>query len=75
MSFGVGCRHSLDPVLLWLWCRLTAAAPVQPLASELPHATNGALKGKRERKEGRKEKNKKKKKRSSCHGSAVNELY
>ena len=23
---GVGRRHSLDPALLWLWCRLAAAA-------------------------------------------------
>ena len=23
---GVGHRHSSDPVLLWLWCRLAAAA-------------------------------------------------
>ena len=22
VSYGVGCRHSSDPVLLWLWCRL-----------------------------------------------------
>ena len=21
VSFGVGCRCGLDPVLLWLWCR------------------------------------------------------
>ena len=36
MSCGVDIRHSLDPVLLWLWCRLAAAALVQPLAWELP---------------------------------------
>ena len=30
---GVGCRQGLDPVLLWLWCRLAAIAPVRPLAS------------------------------------------
>ena len=24
MSCGVGCRHSLDPELLWLWCRGTS---------------------------------------------------
>ena len=27
-----------DLAWLWLWCRLAAAAPVQPLAWELPHA-------------------------------------
>ena len=30
-------RHSLDPVLLWLWCRLAAAAPIGPLAWELTY--------------------------------------
>ena len=34
----------LDPVLLWLWCRLAAAAPNQPLAWELPYATGAAVK-------------------------------
>ena len=33
-----------DLVLLWLWYRLTAAAPVQPLAWELLYATRAALK-------------------------------
>ena len=27
-----------DPKLLWLWCRLGAVAPIQPLAWKLPHA-------------------------------------
>ena len=27
-----------DPVLLWLWCRLAAAAPIGALAWELPYA-------------------------------------
>ena len=26
MSCGVGSRHGLDPALLWLWCKLAAAA-------------------------------------------------
>ena len=26
MSCGVGHRHGLDLVLLWLWCRLAATA-------------------------------------------------
>ena len=38
MSCGVGCRYGLDPTLLWLWLRLTAAAPFGPLGWELPHA-------------------------------------
>ena len=30
MSCGVGCRNSLDLVLLWLWRRLAATAPIRP---------------------------------------------
>ena len=30
MSYGVGCRHSLDPTLLWLWPKPAAIAPTQP---------------------------------------------
>ena len=29
-SCGVGCRHGLDPALLWLWCKLAAVALIQP---------------------------------------------
>ena len=36
MTCGVGCRCSLYPTLLWLWCRPAAAAPIGPLAWELP---------------------------------------
>ena len=38
MSCGVGHRRGSDPVLLWLWGRLAAAAPVGPLAWEPPYA-------------------------------------
>ena len=38
VSCGVGHRRGSDLVLLWLWCRPTAAAPIQPLAWELPCA-------------------------------------
>ena len=44
VSCGVGCRCGSDPALLWLWCRLAAAAPIQPLAWEPPYATGAALK-------------------------------
>ena len=47
MSCGVGRRRGLDPMLLWLWCRLAATAPIPPLAWEPPYATGGALKGKK----------------------------
>ena len=33
-----------DPVLLWLWCRPAATAPIPPLAWELPCARGAALK-------------------------------
>ena len=38
MSGGVGCRRGLAPALLWLWCRLAAAALIRPLAWEPPYA-------------------------------------
>ena len=44
MSYGVGCRCSSDPELLWLWCGPAAAAPIRHLAWELPYATSAALK-------------------------------
>ena len=42
MSCGVGCRHGSDPTLLWLWRRLAATAPTQPLAWEPPYAAGAA---------------------------------
>ena len=39
-----------DLVLLWLWYRPTVAAPIRPLAWELPHAAYGAIKRKRKTK-------------------------
>ena len=44
MSCGVGCRCSSDSVLLWLWSRLKATAPIRPLAWEPPYAAGAALK-------------------------------
>ena len=40
----IGHRHSLEPVLLWLWCRAAAIAPIWPLAWEFPYAMGAALK-------------------------------
>ena len=37
-SCGVGCRHSSNPVLLWLWCGLATAALIRPLIWDLPYA-------------------------------------
>ena len=44
---AAGHRGGPDPALLWLWCRLAAAALIQPLAWELPYATGVAVKGKK----------------------------
>ena len=41
----------MGEILLWLWCRLAAAAQIPPLAWELPYATGAALKS-REKKGG-----------------------
>ena len=38
MSCGVGCKHSWDLALLWLWRRPMATAPIRPLAWEPPQA-------------------------------------
>ena len=45
MSCGVGRRRDLDLVLLWLWGRLVAIAPIRPLAWEPAYAAGEALKG------------------------------
>ena len=44
MSCGVGDRCCSDPVLLWLWRRLAAVAPIRLLALESPYASDVALK-------------------------------
>ena len=43
MSCGIGRRHGLDLVLLWLRCRPAVAASIRPLAWELPYAACTAL--------------------------------
>ena len=50
MSYGVGHRCGSDLVLLWLWRRLEAAAPIRPLAWEIPYAMGVALKSKKMKK-------------------------
>ena len=59
MSCGVGHRHSLDLVLLWLWYRLAAEALIRPLAWELLYAVMAALKKKKEEEEGERKQRKK----------------
>ena len=54
VSCAIGCRCHLDPVLLWLWHRLAAVAPIPPLAWELTYATSVALKSKKKKKKKKK---------------------
>ena len=56
VSCGVGRRCGLEAVLLWLWHRLAATAPIRPLAWEPPYAEGAAL-----------EKTKRKKKRKNVY--------
>ena len=53
MSCSILHRCGLNPALLWLWCRPTAAAPIRPLAWELPYASGAALKSKKKNGNGR----------------------
>ena len=57
MSFGEGYGQGLVSALLWLWCRVAATVPIQPLAWELPYVMGAALK--------------RKKKKSQCHESTL----
>ena len=62
MSCGVGHRRGSDLALLWLWRRPAAAAPIGPLAWELPYAAGMALKRQKKKKK-RKERQREKKKK------------
>ena len=53
MSCGVGRRCDSDLVLLWLWRRLAATAPIGPLAWEPPYAADVALKRQKRQKKRR----------------------
>ena len=60
MSCSIGCRRGSDPTLMWLWRRLVATAPIEPLAWEPPHAMGAAL-----------EKTKRQKKKKSIWGFSI----
>ena len=45
----LGSRHCCGHCWALLWCRLAAAAPVQPLAWKLPYAMGAALKRKKKK--------------------------
>ena len=47
-SCGVGLSCGSDLVLLQLWSRPLAAAPIRPLARELPYAVGVVVKRKKE---------------------------
>ena len=49
MSCGVGHRCGSDLVLLWLWCRPAAVAPIRPLAWEPPQAEDAVQKKKKKK--------------------------
>ena len=63
MRCGVGHSLSLNPRLLWLWCRLAAVALIQVLAWEFPYASGKALKSEKTKKKKKKERKKKEKRR------------
>ena len=75
MSCGIGCRRSSDLVLLWLWYRQVATAPIQPLTWEFPYAATAALKKKKKKKEKKRKRKKKikKEKKSTNTGEGQRE--
>ena len=50
MSCGVGHSRCSDLVLLWLWHRLAATAPIRSLVWEPPYAAIVALKRQKQKK-------------------------
>ena len=50
MSCGVGQSCGSAPMLLWLWWRPAAAAPIHPLVWEPPYDAGAALKRKKNNK-------------------------
>ena len=61
MSCGVGGGRGSDLVLLWLWCRPAATAPIRPRAWEPPYAMGEALEKTKRQKHTHKKKKKEKK--------------
>ena len=71
MSCGVGCRRSLNLTLLWLWRRLVATVPIQPLAWEPPYVTGVAQEMAKSQKAKKPKSQKKKKKKDYSMDSLV----
>ena len=62
----------MNPVLLQLWRRLAAGAPIRPLAWELPYARGVALK--RQKTPPKKKEKKERKKESMSKKKATNKI-
>ena len=61
MSCGVGHRRGSDLVLLWLWRRPAAVAPIRPPSlGTLPYAAGAALKRQKDQKKKKKRKKERK---------------
>ena len=71
VSCGVGCRHCSDPVLLWLWCRPAATAPIGPLAWKPPYAMGAAQEMAKRQQQKKQQKNNKKKKQQKKPQSLI----
>ena len=67
---GIGGRHDLDAVLLRLWCKPAATAPIRPLAWEPPYAAGAAQEIAKRQKQ--KQNQKTKTKTNSMHRSRWN---
>ena len=68
----MGCRYGSNLVLPYAVAEVTAAAPIQPLASKLPYATSVALKQNKTKQK----KTKQNKKKSSMQPyKAINFMY
>ena len=63
MSYGVSHRRGFDLVLLWLWHRPGAVAPIRPLAWEPPYAAGTAQEIAKRQKQTNKKKTKTKNKK------------
>ena len=50
MSYGVGYRGSLDPIMPWLWHRLAVAVLIWPLAWKIPYAASAVLNNRKKKK-------------------------
>lgn len=61
VSCGVGGRRGLELVLMWLWCKPAATAPIWSLAWEPPYTAGAALKRPKQKTKNKKKKNKKNK--------------